>query len=194
LLLVLNDDYISPARGFGMHGHRDMEIVTWVLAGELEHRDSEGNHGRIVPGLAQRMSAGTGIRHSEVNASPDTELHLLQMWVLPDTQGVRPGYQEAEIGDALDDGALHTIAAGDGSGALHINQRGAQLQVARLNAGGQVTIADAPFGHVFVARGAIELEGGDVLQQGDAARLTDAGARALIARDDHSEVVVWTTV
>ena len=100
LLLVNNDDIVAPGQGFGTHGHRDMEIVTWVLSGRLEHRDSEGNHGVLYPGLAQRMSAGRGIRHSEMNASPDEPVHFVQMWVLPDTAGIQPGYEQRDLNDA----------------------------------------------------------------------------------------------
>src|SRR3954465_11296106 len=110
LLLVNNDDKVAPGGGFGTHGHRDMEIVTWVLDGTLEHRDSEGNHGVLYPGLAQRMSAGSGIRHSEMNPSPDLPVHFVQMWVLPDTTGIRPGYQQLDINDELAKGGLVPIA------------------------------------------------------------------------------------
>jgi len=102
LLLVSNDDRVAPATGFGTHGHADMEIITWVLSGEVEHSDTLGNHGIIRPGLAQRMSAGTGIRHSEHNPSPDVEAHFVQMWVPPDTQGIEPGYEQQEVGHLLD--------------------------------------------------------------------------------------------
>ncbi|HEY4332448.1 MAG TPA: pirin family protein, partial [Ilumatobacteraceae bacterium] len=97
LLLVNNDDIVAPSTGFGTHGHRDMEIVTWVLSGQVAHRDSEGNSGVLYPGLAQRMSAGSGIRHSEMNPSPDEAAHFIQMWVLPDANGVKPGYQQLDI-------------------------------------------------------------------------------------------------
>ena len=97
LLIVHNDDTVAPGRGFGMHSHRDMEIVTWVLEGELRHRDSEGNDAVIYPGLAQRMSAGTGITHSEWNASEVEPVHFLQMWVPPDVTGAPAGYQEADV-------------------------------------------------------------------------------------------------
>src|SRR5919202_4194788 len=109
LLLVSNDDVVRPMTGFDTHPHRDMEIVTWVLEGELEHKDSEGNRGLIVPGDAQRMSAGTGILHSEINYSAKTDLRFVQMWVLPDTKSITPGYQETHIGDLVDSGQLVPI-------------------------------------------------------------------------------------
>ena len=112
LLLVNNDDVVAPGQGFGTHGHRDMEIVTGVLSGRLEHRDSEGNHGVLYPGLAQRMSAGRGIRHSEMNASPDEPAHFVQMWVLPDTQGVPPGYEQRDMNEVLAAGGLVPLASG----------------------------------------------------------------------------------
>jgi redox-sensitive bicupin YhaK (pirin superfamily) len=114
LLLVNNDDRVPGGVGFGEHGHRDMEIVTWVLSGRLEHRDSEGNHGVLYPGLAQRMSAGRGIRHSEMNASPDEPVHFVQMWVPPDTTGIDPGYEQLDVNDALASGQLVPIASGAG--------------------------------------------------------------------------------
>ena len=113
LLLVSNDDVIRAGRGFGTHSHRDMEIVTWVLDGELEHRDSTGTVGIIYPGLAQRMSAGSGIQHSETNASATADVHLVQMWVLPDTEGIEPGYEQHDVSEALSGGGLVTVASGD---------------------------------------------------------------------------------
>jgi redox-sensitive bicupin YhaK (pirin superfamily) len=196
LLLVNNDDVISPGAGFPTHAHQDMEIVTWVLEGELEHRDSTGTVGRIYPGLAQRMSAGRGIRHSEANASPADELHLVQMWVLPDRQGIDPGYEERDLGAALDRGGLVAVASGrEHEGALHLHQRDATLWVGRLSSGEQVTMPDAPHVHVFVARGSAALDGdnGAQLATGDAARLTGAGARTLTATDDGTEVLIWET-
>ena len=124
-LLVLNDDRVAGGTGFDTHPHRDMEIVTWVLEGELEHADSEGNRGIIRPGLAQRMSAGRGIRHSEKNASATDEVHLIQMWVVPDTEGVDPGYEQRDIADQLAAGGLVPVASGQGhDGAVVIHQRG----------------------------------------------------------------------
>src|SRR5215813_4208535 len=106
LLLVSNDDRVEPATGFGTHAHSDMEIVTWVLSGRLEHADSEGNQGELYPGLAQRMSAGTGIRHSEMNPSRTEPVHFVQMWVPPDTDGIPPGYEQRDVNDELEKGGL----------------------------------------------------------------------------------------
>lgn len=194
LLLVNNDDWVRAGTGFGTHPHRDMEIVTWVLSGELEHRDSEGNHGIIRPGLAQRMSAGTGIRHSEHNPSPHEDVHFLQMWVLPDTQGVRPGYEQLDIGDEIGSGSLVPIASGKPDhGAITIHQRDATLWGARLGAGGRIDVPDDRHAHVFVAVGSGRLDPGGELATGDAARLTEAEGLSFTAGDDGAEVLIWTT-
>jgi redox-sensitive bicupin YhaK (pirin superfamily) len=133
LLLVNNDDVIRAGRGFGTHSHRDMEIVTWVLDGELEHRDSTGTAGIIYPGLAQRMSAGSGIQHSETNASATADVHIVQMWVLPDTEGIDPGYEQHDVNEALAGGGLVTVASGDpAKGGVMIHQREAELLAGRL--------------------------------------------------------------
>jgi quercetin 2,3-dioxygenase len=194
LLRVHNDDRVAPGTGFGLHSHRDMEIVTWVLEGGVEHRDSEGNHGIITPGLAQRMSAGRGIRHSEHNASRDEPVHFLQMWVPPDDVGIAPEYEEVDVTDRLRDDALFPLASGrEEDAAIRIHQRGATLWVGRLRAGATVAIPDAPFVHVFVARGDASFDGTEHLDIGDAVRLTDAGAHTLTAGDDGAEVTVWET-
>lgn len=194
LLLVSNDDRVAPATGFGTHGHQDMEIVTWVVSGRLEHRDSEGNHGELYPGLAQRMSAGTGIRHSEMNPSPSEPVHFVQMWVPPDTAGIAPGYEQRDLNDALDGGGLHPIASGQGhDGAITIHQRGAVLWGGRLQPGEVVSVPEGPHAHVFVATGSAHLDGGGDLAAGDAARLTDAGSPALTAGDGGAEVLIWVT-
>jgi quercetin 2,3-dioxygenase len=194
LLLVLNDDVVAAGTGFGTHPHRDMEIVTWVLDGSLAHRDSEGNEGVITRNVAQRMSAGTGIRHSEMNASDTEPVHLLQMWVPPDTLGLPPGYEQRDVGDEITENALFPLASGrEAHAAIQIHQRDATLWVARLHAGASVTIPDAPFVHLFVARGAIELEGAGTLQTGDAARLNEAGTLRATASDEDAELVIWET-
>lgn len=207
LLLVNNDDVIAPGTGFDTHPHRDMEIVTWVLSGSLVHQDSTGNSGVIYPGLAQRMSAGRGILHSEKNDSwtlsgekHSEPVHLVQMWVVPDEAGRAPGYQQLEIDHELLDGKLVTIASGmpthRNDSAITIGNRYAALHGARLKAGDSVQIPDAPFLHVFAARGEVHLEGaregeeGAVLHTGDAARITGSGGQRLTATDG-AEVLVW---
>ncbi|HWS44607.1 MAG TPA: pirin family protein [Acidimicrobiia bacterium] len=194
LLLVLNDDVLAPGGGFGTHPHRDMEIVTWVLDGALAHRDSEGNEGVISPGIAQRMSAGRGIRHSEMNSSDTEPVHLLQMWVPPDTTGLPPGYEQRDVNDAMKDDTLFPLASGrEADTAITIHQRDATLWVARLTAGARVTVPAAPFVHVFVATGSAELAQAGALDAGDAVRLTDAGALDLVAGDEGAQIAIWET-
>jgi redox-sensitive bicupin YhaK (pirin superfamily) len=189
---VNNDDIVAPGQGFGTHAHRDMEIVTWVLSGRLEHRDSTGTHGVLYPGLAQRMSAGSGIRHSEMNASPDEPVHFVQMWVLPDAAGVEPGYEQRDINQALDRGGLVAIASGQGHDtAISIHQRDAVLWGARLGSGESVVLGADPHVHVFVALGAGSLDVAGELGQGDAVRLTDAGSSTFSALADGTELLVW---
>ncbi|MEY3361562.1 MAG: hypothetical protein RL531_1281 [Actinomycetota bacterium] len=194
LLVVHNDDVIAPGEGFPTHAHADMEIVTWVLDGALEHHDSTGGHGVITPGLAQRMSAGRGVRHSEWNASRDLPVRLVQMWVLPDTAGIEPGYEEADVTDDLAGGALVTVASGDDSGAVRIHQRGARLRVGRLAPGATATVDDVPHAHVFAAVGSLQLADGPTLDPGDAARCRSAGPLPFTAGPDGVEVIVWETV
>jgi redox-sensitive bicupin YhaK (pirin superfamily) len=194
LLVVSNDDIVRAGTGFGTHPHRDMEIVTWVLDGRLEHRDSTGTVGVIYPGLAQRMSAGRGIRHSEMNASPRDDVHLVQMWVLPDTEGIEPGYEQRDVSDALARGGLVAVASGQGHDtAVSIHQRDAVLWVARLSAGQAVAVPNAPHAHVYVARGSASIDDAGPLGVGDAARLTDAGSPDLTAADGGAELLIWTT-
>lgn len=191
LLLVNNDDVVKPAAGFDSHPHRDMEIVTWVLSGALTHRDSIGNSGVIRPGLAQRMSAGTGIRHSEKNESPDEAVHFIQMWVVPDTPGRTPGYQQQEIDDALRRGGLVTVASGtDDAAAITIGNSKATLYGARLQPGGNVELPDAPYLHLFVPLGRVDLEGTGELNEGDAVRFTGGGGGRVTAAAP-SEILIW---
>ncbi|HEY5600174.1 MAG TPA: pirin family protein, partial [Candidatus Manganitrophaceae bacterium] len=153
LLLVNNDDVIKPGTGFMTHPHQDMEIITWVIDGELEHKDTLGNKGIIYPGLAQRMSAGTGIWHSEMNPSGGQAVHLVQMWVFPDTERVDPGYQQLDINPQLDKGGLVPIASGRGDhSAISIRQKDAVLWGGRLRQGETATVPDAPFAHLFIAK------------------------------------------
>jgi redox-sensitive bicupin YhaK (pirin superfamily) len=194
LLLVNNDDKVAPGGGFGTHGHRDMEIVTWVLDGQLEHKDTLGNSGLLYPGLAQRMTAGSGIWHSEKNPSATEAVHFIQMWVLPDTESVDPGYQQLDINAELDRGGLVPIASGQGhDAAISIHQRDAVLWGGRLKPGEQVPVPDAPHVHLFVAAGSAALEGAGELAEGDAVRLTGAGDPDLVAGPDGAEVLLWAT-
>jgi redox-sensitive bicupin YhaK (pirin superfamily) len=193
LLLVSNDDVVAPYTGFDTHPHRDMEIVTWVLDGELEHKDTLGNKGLIYPGLAQRMSAGRGIYHSEKNNTSPTDVHFVQMWVLPDTESIDPGYEQLDINTELAKGGLVPIASGKGhQAAISIRQKGAVLWGGRLKAGEAVRVPDAPFVHLYVARGAASLEGAGELETGDAVRLTAAGNPLLTAdATGGAEVLIW---
>lgn len=203
LLLVSNDDVVAPGTGFETHPHRDMEIVTWVLSGSLVHQDSEGHNGVIYPGLAQRMSAGRGILHSEKNdswrldgAKHDDPVHFVQMWVAPDTGGIDPGYEQLDINAELDRGGLVPVASGlaahDGASAIRIRQQHAALHAARLGAGETVSLPDAPFVHLFVARGAVEVEGGGgALTAGDSARITAAEGHRISAGPDGAEILAW---
>jgi redox-sensitive bicupin YhaK (pirin superfamily) len=202
LLLVNNDDIVRPGTGFDTHPHRDMEIVTWVMRGSLVHQDSTGHSGVIYPGLAQRMSAGTGILHSEKNDSwrlqggseHDEPVHFIQMWVVPDEARITPGYEQLEIESDLLAGDLVPVASGmdkhDGVSAIRIKNRYAALHAARLDTGGSVQLPDAPFLHLFVPRGAVVLEGAGALQTGDAVRFTATGGQTVTATEP-AEILVW---
>ncbi len=201
LLLVNNDDLVQPGTGFETHPHRDMEIVTWVLRGSLVHQDSTGHSGVIYPGLAQRMSAGTGILHSEKNDSwrlqgdRHTEpVHFVQMWVVPDRERLTPGYQQLEIEAELLAGDLLPVASGMAkhadAAAITINNRYAALYAARLQPGQSVRLPDAPFLHLFVPRGTVDLEGTGPLSSGDAVRFTSTGGQQVTAVEP-AEVLVW---
>jgi len=202
-LRVINDDRVAPGGGFPTHPHRDMEIVTWVLRGQLVHQDSQGHNGLIYPGLAQRMSAGTGILHSEKNDSwrltggdeHKDPVHFVQMWVLPDENGIRPGYEQLEIADDLLRGGLVPVASGrpehKDAAAISISQRDAALLAARMAPGGVVAVPDAPFVHVYVADGSVELEGTGPLGTGDAARITGGAGQLVTAGPEGAELLVW---
>jgi quercetin 2,3-dioxygenase len=194
LLLVNNEDRVRPSSGFSTHPHRDMEIVTWMISGELEHKDSEGNVGIIYPGLAQRMSAGSGIYHSEINNSKAAEAHLVQMWVTPDTDSIDPGYEQLDINAELAKGVLVPVASGRGDlAAIHIKQKNATLWAGRLAAGKTVKIPEASHVHLFVAKGSGALAGAGEFKQGDAARLVRAGSPSWTAGPEGSEILVWQT-
>jgi len=193
-LLVLNDDRVAGGTGVETHPHRDMEIVTWVLDGELEHKDSEGNRGLIYPGLAQRMSAGRGIWHSEKNWSSTDEVHFIQMWVLPDTEAIDPSYQQLDINDQLSAGGLVPVASGQGhDAAISIRQKDAVLWAARMAADEELDVPASMFGHLFVAKGSARFEPVGALAAGDAVRSTNHDGGRLIADADGAEILLWTT-
>jgi quercetin 2,3-dioxygenase len=191
-LLAHNDETVAPGTGFDTHPHQDLEIVTWVLRGALVHRDSQGNSGVVYPGLAQRMTAGSGIQHSEWNDAGEP-VHYVQMWVRPDQFDLTPSYQQAEIDLAT--GELVPIASGlpkhQASTAIHINQRSAGMSVARLSPRQSVQLPSAPYVHLFVAQGTGSLEGAGDLGTADAARLTGADGLRVSAGPEGAEILVW---
>ena len=191
-LRVINDDTVSPSGGFGTHGHRDMEIITYVLDGALEHRDSMGNGSLIRPGDVQRMSAGTGVTHSEFNASDSEPVHFLQIWVLPEQHGLRPGYEQKAFPDEEKRGRLRLVGSRDGrDGSLTIHQD-VDLYATLLRAGDSVSheLADGRKGWVQVAQGRAVLNdeqlhpGDGVAIQGPATiRLSGASEAELLLFD-----------
>ena len=173
-LRVINEDRVAKGGGFPTHPHRDMEIISYVLDGALEHHDSMGNGSVIRPGDVQRMTAGTGVRHSEKNASTTDGVHFLQLWLLPKAEGLKPGYEQKTFPRAWGQGGLTLVGARDGrGGAVHLNAD-ADLYSAQLTEGQQVTHQLAPgrSAWVQVVSGAVELDG-KALQAGDGAAVTD---------------------
>ncbi len=190
-LRVINEDHIAPGQGFGTHPHRDMEILTWILDGELEHRDSMGSGAVIRPGELQHMTAGTGITHSEFNPSKAKPVHLLQIWILPEKRGLKPGYEQKEFPPAELDGKFRLLAAHDGrDGALRIHQD-SELYVARLERGEKASheLKSGRHAWVQVARGSISVNG-KTLEAGDGAAITGEERLDFIANAD-SEVLLF---
>jgi quercetin 2,3-dioxygenase len=190
-LRVINEDRVAPAEGFPTHAHRDMEILSYVLEGGLEHKDSLGTGSVIRPGDVQRMSAGTGVAHSEFNASPSEPVHFLQIWILPERRGLTPGYEQKHFGEESRKGQLRLIASPDGeAGSVSIHQD-VRLYSALLAPGQSVRHALAPGRHgwVQVARGAVRL-GEQTLRAGDGAAISEEQAISLTA-DAPSEVLLF---
>lgn len=172
-LRVINEDRVQPGMGFGAHGHRDMEIISYVLEGELEHQDSLGNGSVIRPGNVQRMSAGTGVRHSERNPSASQGVHFLQIWIEPAVRGIDPGYEEKHFDAAARRGRLRLVASPDGrEGSVTIHQD-ALVHVALLDGAEAAVHALAPGrrAYVHVARGEVSVNG-QALRAGDALKAT----------------------
>ena len=190
-LRVINEDRIAPGTGFGTHAHRDMEIVSYVLDGAIAHKDSLNNSAQIVPGEVQRMSAGTGVRHSEFNAAADKTTHLLQIWILPDRQGIAPGYEQKAFPDADKRGRLKLVASADGrDGAVTIHAD------ASIYAGlfdgperSELALDDKRLAYAHVVRGSVHING-QPLSAGDAAKLT-AENHLVIDQGHDAEVIVF---
>jgi redox-sensitive bicupin YhaK (pirin superfamily) len=181
-LRVINEDRVRGGRGFGAHSHQDMEILTYVLEGALEHADSMGNRSVIVPGDVQRMSAGTGVTHSEYNPDPDRPVHFLQIWILPERRGLAPGYEQRSIPEAEERGVLRLVAAREpGPGAVRLHQD-VSLYASRLQAGERVKHAPAAGRHAWlqVVAGRVEVNA-TALAEGDGAAVSRESALEIVA-------------
>jgi quercetin 2,3-dioxygenase len=190
-LRVINDDRVQPGQGFGMHGHRDMEIVTYVLDGALAHRDSMGNGSIIRAGELQRMTAGTGVRHSEFNPSDTEWVHLYQIWLLPERKGLQPSYEQKAFAEEVRRGSLRLVASPTGEhGSLTIRQD-ARLYLSTLQAGETVAQVLKPGRHAWlqVLRGRVTL-GVQPLAAGDGAAVSDEERLEIIGHND-AEVMLF---
>ncbi|HUJ33510.1 MAG TPA: pirin family protein [Candidatus Acidoferrum sp.] len=187
-LRVLNEDVVAPKQGFGMHPHRDMEILTWILEGAIEHRDSTGGSGVIRPGELQHMSAGTGVMHSEFNPSPKEPVHLLQIWILPERKGLKPEYDQLAFSDAELRGKFHHVAGPKATVTIH---QDADLYIARLDKAGEAKHALEAGRHAWlqVARGAVRVNGKE-LRAGDGAAFSNEPEVRVEAKDS-SEVLLF---
>jgi len=192
-LRVINEDIIQPDQGFGTHGHQDMEIITYVLEGSLEHKDSLGNGSIIRPGDVQRMTAGTGIHHSEFNPSATSPVHLLQIWIVPETGGLDPGYEQTHIAIGEQKNHLHLLGSRDGrNGSVTIHQN---VNVYAANLSQNKSISHALPGQrrawLHVAQGMVQLNGEYNLMAGDAAAITDLRDITLQGRSEASEILLF---
>lgn len=190
-LRVINEDWIAAGKGFGTHGHSDMEIVTYVLAGALAHQDSMGHVETILPGEVQRMSAGSGVQHSEFNHSPSETTHLLQIWIMPNVVGVVPSYEQKTFASADKQGQLCLIASNDakqGSVKIHANAR---LFAGLFNAGqtAQLVLASGRKAYIHLVRGQLSVNG-IALGTGDAALLADE-SQVELTEAENAEVLVF---
>jgi quercetin 2,3-dioxygenase len=197
-LLAHNDERLSSGRGFDYHPHRDTEIVTWVLSGSLLHEDSTGESGVVYPGLAQRLSAGSGVVHAERNdayridsSRPRVPVRFVQSWVRPDSSGVVPSYAQQEIApSALAGDWVPVASGGDSQAAITIGSAASTLWVTTLLDGGSRLLPEVPYAHLFVATGQVEVERVGLLAEGDALRVTGGASLKITARRP-SELLVW---
>ncbi len=190
-LRVINEDRIAPGTGFGTHGHRDMEIISYVLSGNLAHKDSMGNVKGIPPGDVQRMSAGKGVQHSEFNHAQGQETHFLQIWIEPNVLGIEPGYEQTSVATADKQGVLKLVAAPAGGGASVALHADARIYAGLLDGSESATLALDPArkAYVHLVRGSLSLNG-QALQAGDAAKIQ--GESGLSLKDAHdAEVLVF---
>jgi len=203
LLLASNDDVLAPGCGFDPHRHRDVEIVTWVLSGSLAHSEHPGGEAAppartatVRPGVVQHLGAGSGVVHAERNASADSPVRLVQMWVAPDRAGLPPVYGQVDVTDRLGSGGLVPVASGlprhgGGTAVLRIRQEHAALHAGRLPPGATAALPPAPYVHLYVAGGTLVLDGPGALGEGDAARVSGGGRRRVTAGARGAEVLVW---
>jgi len=190
-LRVINEDYVQPGKGFGTHGHRDMEIITYILEGALEHKDSMGNGSVIRPDDVQRMSAGTGVQHSEFNPSPSEVVHLLQIWIEPDVTGIKPSYEEKHFDAASKRGKLRLIASRDGrDGSVTIHQD-ASVYAALIDGSERAShrLASGRKAYVHVARGKVTVSG-RALAAGDALK-ADGESTLVLEHGTKAEVLLF---
>jgi hypothetical protein len=192
-LRVINDDRVAPGQGFGMHPHENMEIVTYIVEGALEHRDSMGNGSVLRAGDLQRMSAGSGIRHSEFNPSKDEAVHLYQIWILPEHKGIEPSYEEMKgVFDSKGDSNLRLVASrGGANGAMNMNAD-ASVYVARIARGeeSQLVIEQGRLAWVQVVSGRVDMLG-ESLSAGDGAAISDERAIRAKSLDGDAEIIVF---
>lgn len=190
-LRVINDDRIAAGRGFGTHGHRDMEIITYVLDGAIAHKDSMGSGSTIQPGNVQRMSAGRGVMHSEFNPRADKETHMLQIWIEPNVTGIAPEYEEKAFSDAQKRGRLQALVSGDGVDGSMIIHQDARLYAGLFDGDESATLELAPGRRawVHVARGSLTVNG-VALAAGDAVAISDE-TRVALSGGDNAEVLVF---
>ena len=190
-LRVINEDRVQPGAGFGTHGHRDMEIISYVLDGQLAHQDSMGNGSTIRPGDVQRMSAGTGVRHSEFNPSATEPVHFLQIWIQPNAQGIRPSYEEKRFSTVEKQGRLRIIASPDQADGSVLIHQDARVYAGLFDGAETATLSVKPGRRIYVhvARGTVTANG-TVLNAGDALKLTDTG-ELVLKEGKQAEVLVF---
>ena len=190
-LRVINEDHINPGAGFPPHPHQEMEIITYVLEGVLAHKDSTGGGGVITPGMVQYMSAGSGVTHSEFNASDTDPLHLYQIWLMPNVRGGAPRYEEREIGDARN-GALKLVASSDGRDGSFAIRQNADLYASVVKEGEALSHKFEPgrYGWLQIVRGGVELPDGIMMQAGDGARIESEDTISLTALAD-TEILLF---